>query len=161
MTRDPSTYRGARQAAARNDRTSPPGTRPGIRDLFGTVGMGIAVTLFVAISAVLITVDQFRFAEACFVVAGLWFIGWVLFLPYYNTPFDNRKTASLWAIVLMPIGIVIALVYFVENYKTGRDDILTPGNEAADDRNSKAPNGQSVALYIGPHTFYIGGFLKE
>jgi hypothetical protein len=158
MTRDPSTYRGARKKAARNDRTSPPGTRLAIRDLFGTVGMGIAVALLVAIGAVLITVDQFRFAEACFVVAGLWFIGWILFLPYYNTPFDNRKTASLWAFVLMTIAVVIVLVYFAEDYKTGRDDILTPGNEAADDRNCKSPNGQAVALYIGPHTFYIGGF---
>jgi hypothetical protein len=158
MTRDPSTYRGARKAASRNDRTSAPGTRLGIRDLFGAVGMGIAVALFVTIGGVLITVDQFFFAEACFVVAGLWFIGWVVFLPYFNTPFDNRKTALLWVSLLVPIGIVMALAYFVEDYKTGRDDVLTPGNEAADDRNCKAPNGAAVALYIGPHTFYIGGF---
>jgi hypothetical protein len=130
----------------------------GMRDLFGNVGMSFAVPLLLGIGAVLVAVDQFFLAEICFVVAGFWFIVWVGFLPYFNTPFDNRKTALLWVSVLIPVCVVSALVYFLEDYKAGRVDVLTPGGEVADDANCKAPNSDAVALHIGPHTFYIGRF---
>jgi hypothetical protein len=123
--------------------------------------MGVAIPILFALGGILITVDQFTLAEACFGISGLWFMGWVIILPYYNTPFDSRKEASLWGLMLLPILVVCGLIVVVEQYKSGRYDVLEPANEVAEDRHCKAPNENSVAIYLGPHTFYIGNFPQQ
>jgi hypothetical protein len=60
-------------------------------DLFGSMATGIAVPFWIAVAAVLITLDQFYFAEMCFAFAGIWFLGYLVFRPITARHLTNIK----------------------------------------------------------------------
>jgi hypothetical protein len=84
------------------------------------------VSLVIAIGAYLITIDQFRSAEGCFILAAIWSSIYFSLRPYFTAPFDRKKELYLWAAASAPLIVVGVIVYLTEQYRTSR---ILSGNE--------------------------------
>jgi hypothetical protein len=84
-----------------------------VRDFVTSNATAIAVGLLLTIGGVLIAMDQFRFAEAIFVLAALWGVLWLWRQPYQSARFDILFLA-------VTIGVMSGLIFFTEDYRIKR-----------------------------------------
>jgi hypothetical protein len=88
--------------------------------LFSRSVVWIGTPTVLAVAAMLISIDQFRFAEALLSIAGIWLIGWITFLPHNRFPVEDRVEILLWSGIF---GIFIAvggMFYGIEGYRNHR-----------------------------------------
>jgi hypothetical protein len=84
-----------------------------MRAIFHSSVAGWIIAGLLAIAAVLIAVDQFRFAEAIIAFASVFSTAWLWFQPYRNTRFDLT-------IIAVTLGLGGGLLYFTEEYRITR-----------------------------------------
>jgi hypothetical protein len=94
------------------------------------------VPFAVAIGAYFITIEQYRLAEGCFILAAFWSSIFVSLRPYFTAPFDAKKELYLWAAASVPLIGACAIFYLTEQYRTNRilsanEGWLVPADEGS------------------------------
>jgi hypothetical protein len=152
MARNHRTYRRVRRSltSGRPPNRSQPPRKKILRwqDVVGLLGVPLAFAGLRSEDTVFVTV--------CFVLAA----GVISFgvATYHDLAYRYR--AVIISGIVIVFGVLGIYIWHSNIQKTlaSNEGVLEPGNEKAEDRKCDPPTSEAVALYIGPHTFYIHQF---